>query len=184
MGFKKATWNFSEAGHGKSPADGIGGYVKNYANRAVVHRKDITNQFLNLFKDENVKIKVLEIAESDIKRTDNIVPNDLKAVKNTMLLHQLVWDERNCNQLSLYILSCFNCKIDPCSHFMAQPYLWSIKDMKQIKVQSKEVSGRCQAQAEKNDNPNRRFQTEHGCTQDIHKGGAHRKISGAHFCPA
>ncbi|XP_071042826.1 uncharacterized protein [Parasteatoda tepidariorum] len=114
LGFKKATWNFSEAGHGKSPADGIGGFIKHYADQAVAHGEDITTteQFLNVFRKEKVKVTVIEVKEANIHRVESIVPNWLKAVKNTMLLHQLVWEESKC---------------EPCSHFLVEPYLWSIE---------------------------------------------------------
>ena len=39
--FKKATWNFMEAGHGKGAPDGIGTAVKISCDQAVFHGSDI-----------------------------------------------------------------------------------------------------------------------------------------------
>lgn len=106
--FQKATSNFSEAGHGKGPADGIGGAVKSYADQNVAHGADIVNadKFLNIFNKANLKVKILQVKEADI-----------------VLLHQLVWVKDNPDQLRLRILSCFDCEVEPCPHFMAEPYL-------------------------------------------------------------
>lgn len=37
LGFKIGNWTFLEAGHGKGPADGIGGAVKRSADAVVAH---------------------------------------------------------------------------------------------------------------------------------------------------
>jgi hypothetical protein len=41
FGFIVSTWNFTEAGHGKSAADGVGGVVKRTADRLVSNGEDI-----------------------------------------------------------------------------------------------------------------------------------------------
>lgn len=135
LGFKKASWNFSEAGHGKGPSDGIGAVVKRYADQAVAHGADIVNvdEFLNVMNKSNIKVKILKVHSAEFVKMDEIVPDSLKAIKNTMLLHQLVWEENNSHQLRLYILSCFDCEDKPCLHFMAEPNKWTTRDAKQTK---------------------------------------------------
>lgn len=39
---KKWSWNFSIAGHGKNPMDGIGGSIKRTADSIVLHGQDVT----------------------------------------------------------------------------------------------------------------------------------------------
>lgn len=39
LGLKCATWNFSESGHGKGAADGIGAVVKRIADAMVARRR-------------------------------------------------------------------------------------------------------------------------------------------------
>ena len=41
--FQTATWNFTESGHGKGAADGIGGSLKRQADALVAHGQDITS---------------------------------------------------------------------------------------------------------------------------------------------
>jgi len=41
--FRFTWWNFSEAGHGKGPADGVGAAIKRLADRCVLSGQDITD---------------------------------------------------------------------------------------------------------------------------------------------
>ena len=43
LGFSKTWWNFSEAGHGNGPADGVGAAVKRLADRCVLADMDVSN---------------------------------------------------------------------------------------------------------------------------------------------
>jgi len=38
-----ASWNFSEAGHGKGPMDGVGGVVKRTADSLVLHGENVAS---------------------------------------------------------------------------------------------------------------------------------------------
>ncbi|KAG8184502.1 hypothetical protein JTE90_002349 [Oedothorax gibbosus] len=49
LGLKEVTWNFSEAGHGKSSADGVGGQLKTKADQFVAHGTDIPDAFYTTF---------------------------------------------------------------------------------------------------------------------------------------
>jgi len=52
------SWNFTESGHGKGPADGVGACVKNTCNEAVAHGKDVANfkQFLEATQGLNINV--------------------------------------------------------------------------------------------------------------------------------
>lgn len=41
FGFKRATWSFFEAGHGKGAADGVGAALKRKADNLVAYVKDV-----------------------------------------------------------------------------------------------------------------------------------------------
>ncbi|WAR00131.1 hypothetical protein MAR_024503, partial [Mya arenaria] len=55
-GFESVTWNFTETGHGKSVADGVGGTVKRTADRIVANGKDI-NDVTALFENVRGELK-------------------------------------------------------------------------------------------------------------------------------
>lgn len=42
-GFERMTWSFFEAGHGKGPADGVGGFLKITADIIVAKGQDIAD---------------------------------------------------------------------------------------------------------------------------------------------
>lgn len=54
-GIGVATWTFSESGHGKGEADGIGGSLKRKADRMIVEGKHITNanEFYATLKEDS-----------------------------------------------------------------------------------------------------------------------------------
>lgn len=126
LGLKEASWNFSEAGHEKGPADKVGGLLKRSADQAIVHGTDIISAttLLNTLKIVCRAVQLFEIYDSDIQQVDAIVPRNLKPVPNTMQLHQLVWSNSKMNTLGLRILSCSNCGVDHCSHFSPVPAYW------------------------------------------------------------
>lgn len=90
FGFKRATWSFFEAGHGKGAADGVGAALKRKADNLVAYGKDIldANQFFESVK-ESTNIKVFLIEEHDIDFIEQLIPADLPALKGTMKIHQL-----------------------------------------------------------------------------------------------
>jgi len=113
FGWKNSSWNFSEAGHGKSSAEGIGGVVKRSADQAVAHRCDITSadNLIRTLRDLDLKVNIFEIGISDIELIDNVIPKSLKSISNTMKLHQLVWDHIEPRSLGLRELSCTDCTL-------------------------------------------------------------------------
>ena len=58
-GFRSATWNFLEAGHGKRAADGIGAVVKRTADAYVNKVGDITNSVDLVKALESSSIKLM-----------------------------------------------------------------------------------------------------------------------------
>ena len=77
----------SQLGHGKSPADGIGGSIKESCNRAVTRGDNV-----HCVRDmTSAKTKVFAITEDDPNEINPLIPTDLKAVPKTTKVHQVVW---------------------------------------------------------------------------------------------
>ena len=117
--FSKATYNFSECGHGKSIADGVGGLIKRTADQAVAHGKDVHD--IETFVDtvKHTKTEVFVIQEDQITVMDKLFPeHNLKAIPQTMKLHQLAWSINNEYRFNLRALSCLRCRNEyECCHF-------------------------------------------------------------------
>jgi hypothetical protein len=88
----KATWIFSEPGHGKGPMDGVGGHLKKTADSHVLMGKDIKTalDFANLFTESVIQVKV--IPDDDITRAKNIVPKTLDAIPGIMNITKITWE--------------------------------------------------------------------------------------------
>lgn len=113
---KFTTWNYSEAGHGKGPMDGVGGTLKRQADNFVLRGGDIVSasDFVMLFIDS--KIKVVQINSKTINEIKELrLPRNVKKIPNITKLHQIAW-KRNTKYLYLRELSCFTC-LQVCSHF-------------------------------------------------------------------
>ena len=115
---KSFTWNYTEAGHGKGPVDGVGGRLKDELDGKVSKGTDINTY--EKFK-ENAKrikgIKVLEIKEDSISDMKSKTI-DVKKFKGTMEVHQITWNRDQPNVLQFNYLSCFDCAPGTkCSHF-------------------------------------------------------------------
>jgi len=124
---KEVTWNFSESGHGKSSADGIGGSVKRTADKGVAHGADIYNavSFLEIVRYASPKVNFFEVLPSDIEVVDAVLPSKIKPVPNTMQIHQLTWSKVQSFSAGLRYLSCSTCSTSSCSHYALQPSTWN-----------------------------------------------------------
>lgn len=120
----KISWNFTEAGHGKSAADGVGGALKKMADTAVSHGYDILNaeQLVDVLLKTNPesKISLFIVDKFDITANNGIAPQNLKPIKNTMRIHQIIWYLSNFRVLNLRFLSCLDCELG-CDHFGLVP---------------------------------------------------------------
>lgn len=111
--FKKITWNFFEAGHGKGAADGVGGFLKRTADQLVACGQDIpdASKFYFALKDIS-KIKLHFITDEDIKIWTREIPENIVPLSGTMKLHQVFSEKKGV--LKYRYLSCF-CKRGFCS---------------------------------------------------------------------
>ncbi|XP_028175908.1 uncharacterized protein LOC114364103 [Ostrinia furnacalis] len=105
-GFSAMTWSFFEAGHGKGPADGIGGFLKRAADNIVATGRDIVcaEQFYEAVKDMS-KIKLFLISSQEIESIKNQLPKNITPLMGTLHVHQVFTTVRG--ELQYRNLSCF-----------------------------------------------------------------------------
>lgn len=114
------TYNFSEAGHGKSSADGIGGYIKKLADDQVKYGTDVSNfdSLLAILRDRVKSVYIDCVTEEEILHIDAILPNNFKPFVGTMKVHQYTWNKLQHNCILFNSLSCFDCSNqNSCIHF-------------------------------------------------------------------
>lgn len=114
------TYNFSEAGHGKSAADGVGAVVKRTADNLVACGNDICNYeaFVIAMKARLKTVFFETVSEKDITDVDMHIPSKLTTFVGTMKVHQWTWNRENYNCIMFRLLSCYNCdSAQRCKHF-------------------------------------------------------------------
>ena len=89
-GFQWVTWNYTEASHGKGAPDGVGGALKNLADRIVSYGTSIPDaDALYEQLERNSSVTLYKVSEEKIKESSELVPPHLKAVPGTMKIHQV-----------------------------------------------------------------------------------------------
>ena len=84
------THSFTESGHGKSAADGVGSTVKRTADDAVAHGNDVSNinAFMTILKQDIKNIDLDIVTTEDINTVSKITCDHLQPFKGTMSVHQ------------------------------------------------------------------------------------------------
>ena len=91
-GFTAITWHFFEAGHGKGAPDGVGGSLKRAADRVLKLGGDIPNAtalYQTLLKG-GTSVRLFFIEEDEMHKFATMLPQEMKAVKGTMKIHQIM----------------------------------------------------------------------------------------------
>lgn len=131
--FEISSWNFWEPGHGKGPADGIGGLVKRTCDRAVAMGHDVTsaaefiktvsNLNINIFKVEDYEISLMSFHVSELE-------GRLMPIKGTLILKCVLWNKINGPfSLRLREHSCVMCRMSKdCTHYKPTtvPTSWNL----------------------------------------------------------
>ena len=141
FGFQHVTWNYTEAGHGKGPADGIGGVLKRTADEVVNAGNDIPDAAtLYHSLQEKTCVDLYMVTDADIVNIDATVPTaeTLNALKfpGIMQVHQIRSTAREFS-LQHRILSCF-CS-DLCDCFQPK-VVWANVNVSKINDSDKSVS--------------------------------------------
>lgn len=123
----RASWNFTEAGHGKSAADGVGGVLKRKADSSVAQGKDVHNFHTFVSTLASVSgVKIFTVSEEQIEFIDQLLPKDVQTVPGTMKVHQVTWTKSKATQISLRTLSCFKCPFDNVCSSYGSIGLWNV----------------------------------------------------------
>lgn len=127
MSLEHATWNFTEPGHGKQRSDGIGGSSKESNNREVSCGGDVlcALDFLNVLRNKNGKIHGFQVTQENIEYFEKFAPKNLKPTPETTLIHQVVWNAKDKEQLTFRYLSCSECNTENCIHYNLRKSLTS-----------------------------------------------------------
>lgn len=138
---EKISYNFTEAGHGKSCADGVGAVIKKTADQAIAHGKDVEDldSLVKILQERNINIDTEVIYLKDIEEIDKHIPVDLATFKGTMRAHQWTW-MKGADVLYFNEMSCYSCLPgQQCSHFNIGKHLQT-RDKKAKKRNIKQVT--------------------------------------------
>lgn len=118
---KTIIYNFSECGHGKGIADGVGAVTKRTADAEVAKGKDIDNfeKLIGFLKSNNDKIWYESVTTEDILHFEKKIKSvNLVTFKGTMKVHQWIWCRDNSKKIKFNRLSCYECDFkNKCKHF-------------------------------------------------------------------
>lgn len=115
----QVSWNFSEAGHGKGPMDGVGGVLKRTADRHVCFGNDVgsVSDFVALLQTKT-SIAITEISGVAVADMKKLLPDKVSAIPGILDVHQVTWTAEHPSVLFTRFLSCFDCKFDDdCTHY-------------------------------------------------------------------
>lgn len=139
----KIVWSFSEAGHGKGPADGIGAVIKRMLDDLVKYGEDIPDleAVLAAFEKKMPNLFFCNILPESISEVKKNLPAKVKAFKGTLNVRQLIWYKNNEFCIFFNRLSCFECLAGKiCSHFFMGKLEYTIPSQ----IQSKAINLRAE----------------------------------------
>jgi len=113
-GFSAGTWNFSEAGHGKGAADGVGGALKRTADKMASLQYDISTPKLlfDVLSPTKSNILLFYVSADVVSATTASAPLTVPVVPGTMNIHQVLC--MRYGQIQYRDVSCF-CSADKIS---------------------------------------------------------------------
>lgn len=118
--FESIIYNYSEAGHGKGPADGIGAVVKRTLDSLVAHGSDIGNyeSLVTAVRENCQNIFSGTVTQTDIDLLEPNLSKNIKVFSGTMKVHQFKWYRADENLIRFNEMSCYDCSItDKCQHY-------------------------------------------------------------------
>lgn len=119
-GFEEIIYNYTEAGHGKSVADGIGGAVKRLLDRLINYGHDINNfeALITAIKNNSKNYFTAGVSEENIDSLDQVISCTLKLFKGTLKVHQFKWVRSQNNIIRFNEMSCYQCDTSKqCIHY-------------------------------------------------------------------
>jgi len=130
----KIDWRFSEAGHGKSEADAVGGLSKRACDKASAFKQDVDSieKVQKVITEKCPSIDLFVITLYQILAVDSITIPKTSAVEGTMKMHHYTWMRKTPNEIIFKELSCMVCpREEGCSHFqLGKP--WCLNPSKEV----------------------------------------------------
>lgn len=142
--FQKLTYNYSESGHGKNAADGIGASIKRTADDLIKYGTDIPDYktFLENVKEKNQNIIISSVTKEEIVQINKKLP-ELKAITGTRKIYQFRWNRLKPNVVNFNFLSCFKCDASKiCTHHAKSTYSYpsAAKKLKNIDIKFDKIT--------------------------------------------
>jgi len=122
-------WIFSESGHGKGEADGVGGTTKRTADNAVAHGQDVDSieKLSALLSDRCPSVWYYVVKTEDIKKVDSVYVPETSVVKGTLKIHHWIWSKDRELEIVFKRLKCTSCtEVEGCDHFIIGGGPWII----------------------------------------------------------
>lgn len=133
--FKYGTWNFSEAGHGKGAADGVGGALKRTADRLISLNSDINTprRLYDALCSSKTTVQLFFVDSDKVDEGMGKVPSTVLPIPGTMNIHQLICLEFG--KLKYRDVSCFcsNSKIK-CECYNIKDFSFDVQDIPALLV--------------------------------------------------
>jgi len=113
-GFVNGTWNFSEAGHGKGAADGVGGALKRTADKLISLQHDIScpKLLFDVLSARKSDVILFYVSADAVIDAVANMPSTVSAISGTMNIHQVLCTAFG--QIRYRDVSCF-CSFDKVS---------------------------------------------------------------------
>lgn len=115
----QCTWNFTEAGHGKGPMDGVGGVLKRTADKYVARGRDVASveDFVSLLQEFCKGVMLFTVTPESVVDLKKYISSGISGVPKVMQLHQVTWTQDEPNKIYLRELTCFECSLkEVCKH--------------------------------------------------------------------
>ncbi|XP_052126378.1 uncharacterized protein LOC113202790 [Frankliniella occidentalis] len=143
---QRFSWNYSESGHGKGPADGVGAVLKRTADSLVMSNSNIDTfdkLVTELLNEENIQhVNIIPISANAINNFKKSYTGQDIQFQGTLKVHQVTWDRSKGDLLSFRELSCFECDYgSDCRHY----HLGSKKFIAKEILSNNGVAGKKQA---------------------------------------
>ncbi|CAH1109575.1 unnamed protein product [Psylliodes chrysocephalus] len=167
--------SLSEAGHVKSSADGIGGYIKKLADDQVKYGLDVTNvdSLLTILRYRVKSVYIDCVTEDEISNIDSILPSNFKPFIGTMKIHQYTWNKLQHNCILFNSLSCCDCSNkSPCINFAMGKIEYSLNDT------AGKMNNRLLAKTKKSENSSPKLTKNLKCLEkDVAKDNLKKKLN-------
>lgn len=123
-------YHFTEAGHGKSESDGVGGWVKTTLDKVVGAGTHVAtyDAVVQCLKEKAVKTLIETVTPKDVLDMEKKIPKDLETFKGTMKVHHYSWTKEKNMEVYFSSVSCMECSCGTqCIHFGLPGSPWKIK---------------------------------------------------------